>query len=196
MTGGIGAGKSSVAQILASLGAAVVDSDRLTHEQYRDADVKAMLRNWWGESACRPDGEIDRLAVGEIVFTDPAELARLEGLLYPRLAARREELIVGYEADPAVLAIVLDAPKLYEAGLDELCDAVIFVEAEWPVRVERVAATRRWTAEELRRRENLLIPLDRKRTIADYVVLNHSDMVALHAEVERVFTSVVTAFTD
>ena len=196
LAGGIGAGKSSVARILASLGGAVIDSDSLTHEQYREPDVKAALRDWWGEAVIRPDGDVDRQAVGEIVFRDPGQLARLEALLYPRLAARREELIVACEADPDVLAIVLDAPKLYEAGLHEQCDTVIFVEADWVTRVERVAATRRWTAQDLQRRENLLIPLDRKRAIADHVVVNHSSMVALRTEVERVFALVRAAFTD
>ena len=86
--------------------------------------------------------------------------------------------------------------KLYEAGLHELCDAVIFVDADWAARVERVAAARGWTEDELRRRENLLNPLDRKRTIADHVVVNHSSIGALRSEVERVFSSVLATFTD
>ena len=196
LAGGIGAGKSSVARLLESLGAAVIDSDRMTHEQYGDPEVKAVLRGWWGESVCPAGGEVDRRAVGNIVFHDPSQLARLEGLLYPRLARCREGLIAGYETDPQVRAIVLDAPKLYEAGLHELCDAVIFVDADWAARVERVAAARGWTEDELRRRENLLNPLDRKRTIADHVVVNHSSIGALRSEVERVFSSVLATFTD
>lgn len=182
--------------MLESLGARVIDSDRLSHEEFRDPEVAATLRDWWGDRVCLPTGEVDRQAVAAVVFDAPAELARLEGLLYPRLARRREELLEAYEADPEAQAIVLDSPKLYEVGLDKLCDVVIFVETDWSVRAQRLAAIRGWTEEELSRRENLLKPLDEKRAIADHVVVNHSSVAALRPEVERVFTSVLTAFSN
>ncbi|MBU0718170.1 MAG: dephospho-CoA kinase, partial [Planctomycetes bacterium] len=188
--------KSSVARMLAALGAAVLDSDRMCHEEYGDPEVVATLKAWWGDRICRPDGQVQRAAIAEIVFGDPSELAKLEGLLYPRLARRRDELVAQYEADPEVKAIVLDAPKLFEAGLEGYCDSIIFVDCDWSTRVARVASARGWTAEELLRRENLLNPLDSKKTIADHVVVNHSTLVSLRAEVERVFSSVLATFTE
>lgn len=193
LVGGIGAGKSSVARILQSLGAVVIDSDRLAHEELADPEVVQTLRGWWGEKVC-PTGEVDRKALASIVFNDPRELDRLEKLLYPRLHRRREKLVAGYDADPAVLAIVLDAPKLYEAGLGDYCDAVIFVAADWLIRVRRVAASRGWTEDELRRRENLQNSLDTKRANADHVVINHSSLEQLRTDVERIFSSVLAAF--
>ena len=156
LAGGIGAGKSSVARVLESLGAVVIDSDRQCHVEFDDPEVVATLRRWWGDAVCGPGGEVDRQALAGIVFDNPAELARLEGLLYPRLARRREELLGTYEAGPQVRAIVLDSPKLFEAGLNELCDAVIFVDASRTVRARRLAETRGWTEETLQKRENLL----------------------------------------
>lgn len=193
LVGGIGAGKSSVARVLESLGAAVIDSDRLAHEELADPEVLATLQGWWGDKVCRSEGA-DRKALASIVFNDPHELDRLEKLLYPRLHRRRERLVAGYNADPAVRAIVLDAPKLYEAGLGDYCDAVIFVEADWSDRVHRVAASRGWTEEELRRRENLQNTLDTKRANADHVVINHSSLDQLRIDVERIFSSVLAAF--
>ena len=191
LTGGIGAGKSSVARILQSLGAAVIDSDRIAHEELAELEVIATLRAWWGDKVCPSSGGVDRKALATIVFNDPAELDRLEKLLYPRIHRRREQLVAGYQADPVVRAIVLDAPKLYEAGLGDYCDAVIFVEADWSVRVRRVAASRGWTEDELRRRENLQNLLDTKRANADHVVINHAHLDQLRTEVERVFASVL-----
>ena len=196
LAGGVGAGKSAVARILESLGSAVIDSDRLVHQQLRDPTVIATLRGWWGESVCPPGAGVDRQAVAEIVFDDPEQLARLEGLLYPRLARRREKLLASYDADPNVRAIVLDAPKLYEAGLDELCDAVIFVDADRATRLQRLAASRGWTDRELTRRENLLEPLDRKRAVADYIVVNQPSIAEVRSEIERVFASVLTNFFE
>jgi len=193
LVGGIGAGKSSVARILQSCGAAVIDSDRLAHDELADPEVIATLRGWWGDRVC-PSNEVDRKALAAIVFSDPHELDRLETLLYPRIHRRRERLVEGFNADATIRAIVLDAPKLYEAGLGDYCDAVIFVEADWSVRVRRVAAVRGWTEEELRRRENFQNSLDTKRANADHVVINHSGLDQLRTDVERIFSSVLAAF--
>ena len=193
LAGGIGSGKSSVARILASLGAAVIDFDRLAHEVLDGPEVVSDLRRWWGEAIVRSDGSVDRRAVADIVFADPAELRRLEGILYPRLWVRRDELLARFAGDDGVLAVVLDAPKLYEANLDRLCDAVIFVDADADVRSTRLAATRGWSEAERLRREKLLNPLDVKRSSADYVVKNNSDLGALQSEVQRVFATVLTS---
>ncbi|MCH8241917.1 MAG: dephospho-CoA kinase [Planctomycetes bacterium] len=193
LAGGIGAGKSSVARILESLGAAVIDSDQQVRELYRDPQVVSKLRQWWGDRVIGRNGGVDRQAVAAIVFKVPAELERLERLLYPRLARGREEKIDVLQQDPSVRAIVLDSPKLFEVGLDKICDAVIFVDADWTVRSKRVADSRGWDLVQLQQREKLLISLDRKRAMADHVVENHADTAALRGETRRVFSSILAA---
>ncbi len=196
LLGGIGAGKSTVAQILASRGGAIIDSDRLGHEVLGDPEVVAILRQWWGSDVFGPDGRVDRGRVGAVVFDQPKELKRLEELLYPRIGERRAVLSAKYQADPVVTVIVLDAPKLLEVGLDAECDALIFVDAEWPVRVRRVAEARDWTEEELRRREKLQKPLDMKKARADHVVVNQAGVDALRSQVERVLSQVQASFSQ
>jgi dephospho-CoA kinase len=193
ITGGIGAGKTTVARMFEALGAAVVDSDLLAHEELRQPDVGEELRGWWGDAILGPDGGVSRRAIAQIVFDAPGELDRLEKLLYPRINRRREALVDGYEADPAVRAVVFDAPKLHEAGLDRLCDAIVFVDADWETRVSRVKEKRAWDEAELRRREDLQISLDSKRSNADYVLSTHSSLDRLRADVERVFSSVIAS---
>ena len=193
LAGGIGAGKSSVARILESLGAAVIDSDQQVRELYRDPQVVSKLRQWWGDRVIGRNGGVDRQAVAAIVFKVPAELERLERLLYPRLARGREEKIDVLQQDPSVRAIVLDSPKLFEVGLDKICDAVIFVDADWTVRSKRVTDSRGWDLVQLQQREKLLISLDRKRAMADHVVENHADTAALRGETRRVFSSILAA---
>ena len=102
--------------------------------------------------------------------------------------------ILHYAADPKVRAIVLDAPKLFEVGLNQLCDTVVFVDAEWSVRVRRAAESRGWSEVELARRENLQSPLDGKKANADHIVINHSGIDELRSQVERVFASVLASF--
>lgn len=191
IVGGVGAGKSAVAGILQSLGCAVIDSDQMVHEQYRNPAVVTALREWWGDSVIKPDGSPDRAAIARIVFSSPAELQRLEGFLYPRLEELRRRQMVTLEADPAVKAIVLDAPKLLEVGLDRQCDVIIFVHAEEDVRASRVAKSRGWSRDELVRREKMQIPLDKKRARADYTVENSSSEDALRPHVERIFRAVI-----
>lgn len=194
LTGGIGSGKSTVASVLASLGAGVIDSDRLNHEQLADPEVVATLCSWWGEGVRSPEGRADRKALARIVFDDPAELTRLEGLVYPRIERRRQELIAAFIADPAVKAIVLDTPKLFEVGMNAECDAIVFVDVDREIRVRRVAESRGWTEDELNRRENLLNPLDKKKLVADHVVVNHLGIEELRTQVERLFSSVLASF--
>lgn len=195
LTGGIGAGKSTVAGMLRNLGAAVIDSDRLIHDELRCTDVVETLARWWGKRVLLVDGSVDRRAVAEIVFRDPTELTRLQDLLYPRIDRRRREMMPGLFADDEVRAIVLEVPRLYEVGLERECDAVIFLEADRTDREVRLAQSRGWSAEELDRREKQLFPLDRKRPLADYVVENHSTQDALRRKVESVFSSILTDFT-
>lgn len=191
LAGGIGSGKSSVARILETLGAAVIDSDRLSHEQLAEPEVREALRSLWGGSPFTPEGVVDRKALAAIVFRDPDALRQLEALLYPRIERRRAELQAEYERDPRVRAVVIDAPKLFEVGLDARCDAVIFVEAERGVRVERVRRSRGWSEEELDRREKLQIPLDSKRARADHTVVNNSTVETLRSELERILATVI-----
>lgn len=187
IVGGIGSGKSLVAKVLRELGAAVIDSDRLAHAELNHPEVQAELRKWWGDAVFDHSGLVDRRAVGRVVFRDPAELQRLERLLYPRIEAVRQRMMASLESDAAVRAFVLDAPKLYEAGLDRSCDAVVFVDADREVRLARLCESRGWSSDELQRRENLQDPLDSKRARADYVVSNNSSPDDLRRQVIRVF---------
>ena len=188
LAGGIGAGKSTVARILGEHGAAVIVSDRLNHQELDSPEVIQTLVEWFGPGLLGADGEILRPALAEIVFSDPQHRARVEGLLHPRIDRRRRELIASYGRDPQIRLIVIDSPLLFETGLNESCDAVVFVEASIDDRRRRLAAERGWSAGDLRGREKLQKPLDSKRFDADHIVVNNSGLDDLRAEVERLLS--------
>ncbi|MBI1370229.1 MAG: dephospho-CoA kinase [Planctomycetes bacterium] len=171
LAGGIGAGKSTVARQLASLGALVIDADAIAKAALDLDDVKRELRAWWGDEVIDAAGRVDRKAVARRVFDHPTERKRLEGLIHPIVAAERDRLIAAGEADPAVKAIVLDVPLLFEVGLDQRCDRVVFVDADRATRLRRVAA-RGWDAAEMDRREKNQWPLDRKLQLAHDIIDN------------------------
>ena len=196
ITGGIGSGKSTVASILEELGAGVITSDRLNHEELNAPEVIETLRRWWGEAVITSDGRANRDAIRTIVGEDPAALKKLEQLVHPRISRRSEELIAAYQADPQCQAIVWDAPLLYEVGLAPKCDVVIFVEADADVRLGRLEQSRSWTQADLERLEKNQKPLDFKRAKADYIIENNSDRVALRLQVRGVFSRILSGTQD
>lgn len=191
IVGGIGSGKSAVAHILADLGCEVIDSDAEAKAALLRPDVISTLRSWWGDAVLDPAGAIDRRAVARIVFQDPAQRSRLEALVHPIIAQRRQERIAQAIA-AGKTGIVIDAPLLYEAGVDAECDVVLFVDAPPQLRENRVRQNRGWDRHEWQRRENAQWPLDVKRDRADDLVENSGDFDALARQVARVFNSITT----
>jgi len=192
LAGGIGSGKTTLATILGELGVGIVASDRLNHEELNAPEVLAVLRQWWGDRAIGPDGRADRGVIRRIVAGDDQARQRLEQLIHPRIARRRDELMARYQADPRIRAVVWDSPLLFEVGLAGQCDAVIFVEADAQARLARVSCQRGWTAEDLEGFERLQKPLDFKRENADYTVVNNSDIDDLRRQAEDVFSRILS----
>lgn len=178
--------------MLAELGAGVVDSDALGRNELRRPDIEEQLCRWWGRGILHVDGGVDRKKVASIVFGDPSQRRRLEALIHPRIADRRNQAIADFEKRPDIKAVVLDSPLLFESDLHLICDAVIFVDAGLDVRRQRSEKERNWSADELARRENSQQPLDMKRARADYVCVNNSTPAALRDEVAKIFAKIVT----
>lgn len=202
IAGGIGSGKSTVAALFAELGCMVIDSDAQVREAYRDPKVAETLRGWWGEQVLHPDGSVNRSAVAAKVFADPTEKRRLEGLLHPIVHAARERQMAAGGHDPQVVAYVWDTPLLFEAGVAEQCDAVVFVDAPVEQRLARVRSRSGWDDAELLRREKSQMPLDMKRGLSDHVLTNTADaasgpsaMTGLREQVRRVLSQILTGST-
>lgn len=183
LLGGPGAGKSTVAAAFAKHGAGVIDADAIAHAVLQAQDVREQLRAWWGQSVWAEGEQVDRSAVGRIVFGNPQAMARLEGLVHPRVAAERARQREVFFADPACRAVIEDVPLLLEKGLERGCDVLVFIEVDRAERLRRVKETRDWTDAELERREKMQLPLDTKRQRADYVLTNSGDRQALDNQV-------------
>lgn len=192
LAGGVGSGKSTVARLFAELGCVVVDSDALSKEAIQRPDVKETLRGWWGERVLTSSGAVDRGAVARIVFEKETERRRLESLIHPLIEAERAARIEDARKS-GVHAVVVDAPLLFEAGLDKEMDAVVFVETPFESRLERVRSSRGWDEQELRRREKAQMALEEKRNRSDHTVVNAGDLDDLRRQVSRVFTRISEA---
>jgi dephospho-CoA kinase len=174
VTGGIGAGKSEVLRAFERHGAAVISSDEIVHELLRsDEEVRAAVRDRFGERAFGPDGAVDRACIAEIVFADERELDWLERLLHPRVVAAylswRAEL-ARLPEPPAVC--VTEVPLLYEVGGEGRFDAVVAVTASPDVRLSRQVRP-------LQDRERRLIPDEEKLARADFAYVNDGSLEEL-----------------
>jgi len=194
LTGAIGGGKSQVAALLGQRGAVVIDADRVGHEVLEQPEVRRQVIERFGALvvAHGPDataslGAIDRQALGSIVFASRPALDDLEAIVHPQMRQQFEAIIDHESVRGRAPAVVLDAAILLEAGWDNLCDLVVFVDASQPVRLHRVARGRGWTAEVLQAREAAQWPRERKLSRADIVIHNDSSLEILDQNVDRLF---------
>jgi dephospho-CoA kinase len=182
VTGGIGAGKSEALHAFERHGAAVISSDEIVHELLRtDEDVRAALRERWGDGVFTSSGEVDRERVAQVVFADAGELDWLERLLHPRVVATyltwRERL--AEQPDPPTVSVT-EVPLLYEVGGDSRFDAVVVISASPEVRVSRQVRP-------MQDRERRLIPDDEKLARADFAYVNDGSL----EELDRFVSGVV-----
>ncbi len=180
ITGGIAAGKTEALAAFARHGAAVVSSDEIVHAIYLgDDEFIEAVRARWGDAVFAHDGEVDRAAVGRIVFADRDELAWLEGVLHPIVRRASEAWLeqVRAEPDPPALA-VFEIPLLYETGGESRFDKVVVITAP-----ESVRAARR---EAFADRESRLIPDEEKIRRADFAYVNDGTLTELDAFVAGV----------
>lgn len=193
LAGGIGAGKSLVGSILRSLGCLVIDSDARAKAALDRPDVRDQLVLWWGDGVLDHDGRIDRSKIAAIIFDDPQQRQRLEALVHPIVRQDRAAAIAearrAEAGGPPVRAVVIDAPLLFEAGVDRECDAVIFVDAPPSIRQDRVKS-RGWNEAELRRREVAQLPLEEKRRRATHIVSNAGSREELEKAVADVLDKI------
>jgi dephospho-CoA kinase len=183
--GGIGSGKSVVADALQALGGHLIAADQLGHEALQQADIKAQLVKRWGKQILDENGEPDRKCIGAIVFADPKERRALEAIVFPYIENRIADEIAAAQARPDEKFIILDAAIMLEAGWDQQCDHIIFVEAPREVRLARLKEKRGWDEAKLLRREAAQMPLEEKRRHADAVIVNDESPVKVADQVQR-----------
>lgn len=172
LLGGIAAGKSAVAGLFAAHGLVTVDADRLARAASEDPAALQEIGAAFGPGLVA-GGRLDRAAMADLVFADPANKRRLEAILHPRIRARiLAELDAARAAGRSVL---LDAPLLLEGGLIDFCDRVVFVAADEATRKRRAAA-RGWDDRELARREAAQASLAEKMARADRTIHNDGDL--------------------
>jgi dephospho-CoA kinase len=187
LVGGIGAGKTAAAAALAARGGVVVNADALGHEALEQPEIRRQVLDRWGGrgNLQKPDGRLDRRAIAGIVFADDAERVALEGMVFPYIGRRALEEIAKAQTDPAARFVVVDAAVMLEAGWDDACDRLVYVDAPPEVRLARVLARSGWSASDLAAREAAQWPAAEKLKRAAAVIVNDGGLDQLQRQVDR-----------
>ncbi|MCH1868333.1 dephospho-CoA kinase [Nocardioides sp. CFH 31398] len=189
LTGGVASGKSTVAAVLVDLGAVLVDADVLAREVVAPGtDGLAAVVDAFGTEVLTAEGELDRPAVGRLVFGDPERRRALEAIVHPRVRARAAELEA---AAPAGALVVHDIPLLVETGQAADFDAVVVVDAPPDVQRRRMVERRGMSAEDADARIAAQADRATRLAAATHVVENTGDLDALRTRVEEVHAELV-----
>jgi dephospho-CoA kinase len=181
----VAAGKSTVAAMLAELGAVVIDADRLAREVVAPgSEGLAAVVEAFGERVLTADGAMDRPAVGAVVFGDEPARRRLEAIIHPRVRARAAELEA---AAPEGSVVVHDIPLLVETGQAGDFDAVLVVDVPVEVQVARMVEDRAMTPEEAQARVAAQATREQRRAAATYLIENTGTREDLRDRVAEVF---------
>jgi dephospho-CoA kinase len=192
LLGGIGAGKSTVRGIFESLGAVTIDADSIAKEVLRKPEIRSQVVEAFGKGILGADGEISRPALADAAFKDAALVGRLNSIVHPVVIAESRRIIDAARGG-ACPAAVLDAPLIVEAGLEDLCDCLVFVEASEDTRSRRIAASRGWDRREVARREKFQESLTLKRERADYIIDNDGSLEETHRQAVSIWGEIVKA---
>jgi dephospho-CoA kinase len=184
LTGGIGTGKSTVARMLMARGAALVDADRLAREVVEPGTPGlAEIVAEFGEGVLLPDGQLDRTALGALVFADEEKRLRLNAITHPRVAALMQERIAAALATDAPL-VVVDIPLLFEGSRQGLFQGVLLVWAPPEVQLRRLVERDGWDEDDARRRIGSQMPIDDKRALATWLVDNSGSVQDTERQVD------------
>ncbi|WP_185994861.1 dephospho-CoA kinase [Nocardioides campestrisoli] len=184
LTGGVASGKSTVSTILAELGAVVIDADQLAREVVAPgSDGLRLVVEEFGPAVLTPDGELDRPALGALVFADTERRRALEAIIHPRVRQRAAELEAAASPDAVV---VHDIPLLVETGQADAFDAVLVVDVPVELQLDRMVELRGATREEAQARIDAQASREQRLAAATYVIDNTGDLDALRARVTAV----------
>jgi dephospho-CoA kinase len=185
LTGGIASGKSTVSAILAELGAVVIDADLIAREVVARGTpgLDAVVAEF-GPGVLTPEGDLDRPAMGALVFADPSARKRLEAIIHPLVHQRSAELEA---AAPAGSVIVHDIPLLAEVGRSGQFDAVVVVDAPTQEQVTRMVRDRGWTRQDAESRIAAQASREDRLAIATHVIDNTGSLDDLRRRVEEAY---------
>jgi dephospho-CoA kinase len=185
LTGGIAAGKSTVAGIWTALGAIEIDADVLAREVVQPGTVGLeRIKNVFGPTVFTDSGSLDRKTLGEIVFNNASRRKELESIVHPLVRARAQEILASLPEDSMVIYTV---PLLVEANVELPFDVIVSVEAPETERAQRLVSSRGMTLEQALARIKAQASAIDRAARADYILNSNQSLTALSADATKLF---------
>ena len=190
LTGNIGSGKSTVAQMLSERGATIIDADVLARRAV-EAGTAAYERivARWGSEIVAPDGQLDRAALRRVVFADHEQLEELNQIVHPEVERLRNRLVESARKRGDRI-VICDIPLLFERHMTDRVDRIILVDAHRAIRLERLVKDRGLRETEAMDMIAAQMPAELKRARADYVIDNDGTLTQLERRVQDVWSAV------
>ncbi|HEX78092.1 MAG TPA: dephospho-CoA kinase [Dehalococcoidia bacterium] len=193
LTGGIGSGKSTVSQMLAELGAVVIDVDRLGHEALSPhTEAWQEVVTAFGSEILKPDGEIDRARLAQKVFGDAQAIERLNRIMHPRMYRLAQEKLARLEEE-GVRVVVMDTPLLFEAHWTPLVDEVWVTYAPQEKVVERLRRRSGLSESEVRERLGHQMSPEEKARRGNRVIDTGAPLAEVKAQVEKLWRELMAS---
>lgn len=187
LTGGIGTGKTEVSRLLQDLGAVVINADQVGHEAYTPhSEAWEDVVKAFGEGILQPNGEIDRSKLGGVVFANADQMAVLNGIMHPRMAAIVQDKLWSLEVEGVEVAVV-EAAVLFEAGWDKLVNEVWTTESSLESVVARLQERNGFEPAEIRKRIDSQMSSEERARRADQVISNTGKLDDLEAAVQEIW---------
>jgi len=187
LTGGIGSGKSSVAEMFKDEGAYVIDFDYLARVVVEpDKPAWKDIIDYFGPEILSPDKTLNRSKLAEIVFSDEKSRKALEGFTHPRIFKERDTLIKAIKKKDPNAVVIIDVPLLFELSLSGKFDKVILVYVSRDVQIKRAIKRGVLTKEEVEERLKAQIPIEEKKLLSDYIINNEGSLKDTRDQVRKV----------
>jgi len=187
LTGGIGSGKSSVAEMFKDEGAYVIDFDYFARVVVEpDTPAWRDIVDYFGQEILSPDRTLNRSKLAEIVFSDAQSRKALEGFTHPRIFEKRDTLLKDIKTKDPKAIVIVDVPLLFELSLNKNFGKIILVYVSRDVQIERAIQRGVLTKEEVEKRLKAQIPIDEKTLLSDYIINNEGSLKNTRDQVRKV----------
>ncbi|MFO8165882.1 MAG: dephospho-CoA kinase [Thermodesulfobacteriota bacterium] len=187
LTGGIGSGKSSVAEMFKDEGAHVIDFDYLARVVVEpDKPAWRDIVDYFGPEILSSDRSLNRSKLAEIVFSDTQRRKALEGFIHPRIFEKRNTLLKDIRKQDPDAVVIIDVPLLFELNLNKKFDTIIIVYVSRDVQIERAIKRGGLSKEEVEKRVNAQIPIEEKKLLSDYIINNEGGLKNTRYQVKKV----------
>jgi dephospho-CoA kinase len=193
LTGGIASGKSESAKYFEELGAFCIDADAVAKElTCKGKPVLQEIAKVFGDDILSVEGALNRKKLADIIFSDVSSKLKVEEILHSRIISRINEIISKEVSDTE--AIVVNAPLLFETGLDKVCNKIVTIKISYHIQVERLALRDDLSDDEIKKRIASQMPIEEKVKLSDFVVDNSGSKKDLKKQIENIYRLLTSNF--